>query len=116
MSSLRNLQSLHVRLTAKLIDWAYAQGYELTWGQTLRTQADANANAASGAGIKNSLHLIKLAVDLSLFKDGTLLTGVEPYRPLGEFWKSLDPLCTWGGDFKPSPDSDHFSITYEGVK
>ncbi len=114
--NLRDLQSLHVKLTAQLIDWAYAHGYELTWGETLRTKEQAEANAASGAGIKNSLHLVKLAVDLSLFKNGVFLTNKSDYQPLGDYWKTLHPLCRWGGDFTPKPDSDHFSITYNGVK
>lgn len=113
--TLRETQSLHVKYTAQLIDWAYSQGYELTWGQTLRTQAEADANAASGAGIVHSLHLIKLAVDLALFKDGVNLTAKEDFQPLGDYWKSLDQQCCWGGDFH-SPDSDHFSITWQGVK
>jgi hypothetical protein len=115
MSTLRELQSRHVVYTAKLIDWATQNGYELTWGETLRTPEQAMVNAANGSGIAHSLHLIKLAVDLSLFKDGALLASVEDYRPLGEYWKSLDPLCCWGGDWA-SPDSDHFSLTWQGVK
>ena len=113
--NLRQLQSLHVKLTAQLISWAYSQGYELTWGETLRTQTEANLNAQQGDGIKNSLHLSKLAVDLSLFKNGVFLTHKEDYAPLGAYWKSLNPLCCWGGDFSRT-DSDHFSITYNGVK
>lgn len=115
MSELRELQSIHVKLTAQLIDWAYANGYELTWGQTLRMPVEAQANEASGAGISNSLHLIKLAVDLSLFRDGNLLSGVSDYKPLGDFWKTLHPLARWGGDFS-KPDADHFSLEYQGVK
>lgn len=115
MSSLRQLQSLHVRLTAKLIDWATQAGYELTWGETLRTPAQAMINAANGSGITHSLHLVKLAVDLSLFKDGKFLETVEDYRPLGEHWKTLDPLCRWGGDFQ-RVDADHFSITFQGIQ
>jgi D-alanyl-D-alanine carboxypeptidase len=116
MSSLRELQSRHVLYTGKLIDWATQNGYELTWGETLRTPAQAMINAANGSGITHSLHLIKLAVDLSLFKDGVLLESVDDYRPLGEYWKSLDPLCCWGGDFATRPDADHFSITWQGVR
>jgi hypothetical protein len=115
MSDLRELQSLHVKLIGMLIDWAYYHGYELTWGQTLRMPVEAEANAESGAGIVNSLHLIKLAADLSLFKNGVLLTEILDYEPLGTYWKSLNPLCCWGGDFA-SPDADHFSITWQGVK
>lgn len=112
--TLREQQSLHVRLTGLLIAWLYENGYEATWGQALRTQLEANANAASGAGIANSLHLIKLAVDLSLFKGGVFLTAVTEYAPAGAYWKTLSPLARWGGDFS-SPDADHFSLTWEGI-
>lgn len=116
--TLHQRQVLHVQLTAKLIDWATAQGHTLTWGETLRTQAQATANAASSAGIAHSLHLIKLAVDFSAFDaDGHYLADdtAGVYSALGAYWKTLDPLCCWGGDFH-TVDLDHFSITYQGVK
>lgn len=116
MSLLRELQSKHVLYTAKLIEFASSQGYDLTWGEALRSPAQAMANAADGSGIANSLHLVKLAVDFALFKGGVDLTGVEDFRPLGEYWKSLDPLCCWGGDFVTRPDADHFSLTWNGIK
>lgn len=114
--TLREQQSLFMRLLPRLIDFAYDNGYELTGGQLLRTQSEANANAASGAGIKNSLHRLGLAIDLNLFKDGKFLTTSDNHRPLGEYWKSLHPLCRWGGDFKPKPDGNHYSLEWEGVK
>ena len=116
MKTLRQLQSDHVRYVGKLIEFAYSNGYELTWSETYRTPEQAMINAANGSGIVHSLHLIRLAVDLNLFKDGTLLSSVEDYRPLGGFWKSLDPLCCWGGDFTTRPDADHFSLTFQGIK
>lgn len=114
--TLRELQSLHVSCTAKLLVWGESQGYQFTWGETLRTPEQAMHNAATGAGIAHSLHLVKLAVDLALFKDGVLLQTVEDYRPLGEYWKALHLLCCWGGDFTTRPDADHFSVTWQGVK
>lgn len=114
--TLREAQSLHVKLFAQLVAYAYAQGYEMTWGQALRTQAEANANAASGAGISHSLHLIGLAVDVNLFKDGKFMPNTADHAPLGAFWKSLNPLCCWGGDFTTRPDGNHYSITWNGVK
>lgn len=118
MSLLLTLQQRHVRLTGQLIDYIYLKegaSYSATWGQTLRDPATAMMNAVEGSGIAHSLHLIKLAVDLSIFKDGYLLKTVEDYRPFGEFWESLEPLCCWGGRFA-KPDADHFSITFGGVK
>ncbi len=103
-------------LVAALIQWCYANGYELTFGEAVRTQAQAAANAVSGAGISNSLHLIRLAIDLNLFQDGVYLTDTAAYKPLGEYWKSLDADCCWGGDFNTRPDCNHFSFTWGGVK
>jgi len=65
-------------LVAKLIDWAYAQGYQLTAGELYRPSEQAALNAAKGSGIAHSLHTQRLAVDLQLFKDGTYLT--DPRR------------------------------------
>lgn len=109
-------QRLFVRLVGQLIAWCYANGYELTFGEAMRTQAQANANAASGAGISNSNHLIRLAIDLNLFKDGVYQSDTPAYKPLGDYWKSLHDLCRWGGDFGSRPDGNHFSLEHNGVR
>ena len=102
-------------LIAKLIDWAYANGYELTAGELYRTPEQAAMNAASGAGISNSLHTIRLAIDVNLFHDGVYLKDSADYKPLGDYWKTLDPDCRWGGNFKRA-DGNHFSLTFNGVQ
>jgi hypothetical protein len=99
----------------KLIAWAYDNGYELTFGEALRTPEQAAHNATTGAGIANSLHLIRLAIDLNVFKDGVYQTDVDAYRPLAEYWKSLNPLNAAGADFS-KPDADHFSMSYGGIR
>lgn len=114
--TLRQKQSRFARSLPLLIQYAIATGYELTLGEALRTQAQANDNAASGAGISNSLHLDRLAIDLNLFKDGQYLADSESHRPLGTFWKSLGADHVWGGDFKPKPDGNHYSIAHAGRK
>ena len=112
--TLHAAQALHTKLIGKLIEFAYYQGFELTWGEAYRTQEQAQWDATNHIGIVNSVHCQRLAVDFMLFKDGVYLTDGSSYEPLGEFWKSLDPLCRWGGDFK-TVDADHFSITWGGV-
>lgn len=102
-------------LVAKLIDFAYAQGFELTAGELYRTPEQAALNAKTGAGIAHSLHTQRLAVDLQLFKDGVYLTDSAAYEPLGIFWEGLDPDACWGGRFS-KPDGNHFSLTWQGVK
>jgi hypothetical protein len=104
-----------------LIGWACGNGYEVQIEEAKRSPAQAALNASSGAGIRNSLHIIGLATDFSAFKNGVFLQSAEDYRPLGAYWKSLHPENVWGGDFKdaqgqPKPDADHFSRSHEGVK
>lgn len=110
-------QRLFMKLLGEFLVWIYQQpSYAVSGGELLRSQAQALANAASGAGISNSLHLLKLAIDLQLFIDGVYQTASEAYKPLGDKWKSMHPLARWGGDFKSRPDGNHFSIEHEGVR
>jgi hypothetical protein len=111
--TLRQKQSLFAKHVARLILRAYALGYEVTLGEALRTQAQAAANAASGAGIANSLHCEKLAIDLNLFRDGKYLSATESHRELGEWWEQQHELARWGGRFR-RPDGNHYSFAHAG--
>jgi hypothetical protein len=113
METLGEKQRRFTKLVAQLITWAYANGYELTLGDAFRSAEQAKANAASGAGIANSLHCERLAIDLNLFKFGQYLSDSAAYKPLGDYWKTLGDDCAWGGDFK-RPDGNHFSIRHGG--
>lgn len=108
-------QRLFAPLVAKLIIWAYANGYEITFGEAYRTAEQAALNAQKGSGILWSLHTQRLAIDLNLFKDGMYLAKSADYKPLGDYWKTLHPLAAWGGDFS-KPDGNHFSLAFGGVK
>lgn len=100
-------------LIAKLILYANASGYQITFGEAYRTREQAALNAKSGIGIANSLHCDRLAIDLNLFRDGKYLTRTEDYQPLGEWWIAQSQDCKWGGLFK-KPDGNHFSVAYMG--
>lgn len=113
MITLRQKQSLFVRLVGLLIEEAYARGYELTFGETYRTPEQAILNAKAGKGIKNSVHTERLAVDLNLFKDGRFLSSTEDHKTLGEWWEKLHPDCRWGGRFN---DGNHYSLTPDGKR
>lgn len=113
--TLSEKQRLFTKLVGQLIEWTYIQKYELTFGETLRTPEQAIANAASGKGISRSNHLIRLAIDLNLFINGIYKTDTANYKSLGDYWKSLNPLCAWGGDFS-KPDGNHFSLEHEGIR
>lgn len=113
MSSLLEKQLLFTQNVAKLIEWAYANGYGLTFGEAWRTPEQAALNAKRRTGIAGSLHQTRLAVDFNLFKDGVFLTATAAHKPLGDYWKSLDPMNRWGGDFT-RPDGNHYSMEHEG--
>jgi hypothetical protein len=113
--TLRQKQSRFARSVPLLLQYMTLRGYEYTYGETKRTQAQATANAASGAGISNSLHLDALAIDINLFKDGAYLEDSAAHLPFGTFWKSLGPDHFWGGDFT-KPDGNHYSIGHAGRK
>lgn len=108
-------QHLFLVCVAKLITWADTQGYQLTGGELYRTPEQAALNAKKGTGIVNSNHTSRLAIDLNLFINGQLQTDPNAYRPLGTYWKSLDPLACHGLDFA-SKDAVHFSLEHEGIR
>ena len=63
--------------------------------------------------MKNSLHHLGLANDLDLYFNGVYLTRTEDHKFSGDKWKSMHPLCRWGGDFK-HPDGNHYSLEWQG--
>ncbi len=104
-------QRRFTRLVGLLIEYAYAHGFELSFGEAWRTPEQAALNAKTGKGISNSLHIDRLAVDFNLFRNGKWLSASEDHKPLGEYWESLAPDCVWGGRFG---DGNHYSIRHNG--
>lgn len=99
-------------MIAKLIQWAYEQGYELTVGDAYRDpRLHGQVGEKKGYGASGSLHKERLAMDLNLFKDGKFLTATEDHKPLGEKWESMGG--SWGGRFE---DGNHYSLEYQGRK
>jgi len=100
------------RLVGLLIEYAYQNGYELTFGDAYRdpkVHGQFGEKKSYSAG--KSVHKLRLAVDFNLFKDGKYLTATEDYTKLGEYWESLGGC--WGGRFQ---DGNHFSLEHEGCK
>lgn len=117
--TLRKKQSLFAYLLALLIIEANRQGYELTLGEAYRSPQEARRlydlyKAGKGPRASlNSIHCIKLAQDLNLFKNDVYLKTTRAHLPLGEFWEALNPLCRWGGRFG---DGNHYSLEHQGYK
>ena len=110
--SLGQKQRRFVRLIGLLIEYAYQQGYELTFGDAYRDpRMHGEVGQKKSYSSANSVHKSRLAVDFNLFKNGEYLTSTEAHRPLGEYWESLGG--TWGGRFN---DGNHYSLEHQGRK
>ena len=105
-------QRKFTRMIAQLIEYAYANGYELTFGDAYRDpRLHGEVGVKKSYSSANSLHKSRLAVDFNLFKNGQYLTTTEAHRPLGEYWESIGG--TWGGRFN---DGNHYSLEHQGRK
>lgn len=119
---LRSLQSIFALNIAKLIIWAYQNGYELTFGDAYRDPYLAKINSGkyglidkitgviewlARRGSENSLHMRRLAVDINLFKDGKYLSSSDDHRPLAKYWESLHPQNRSGIRFN---DGNHYEM------
>ena len=94
------------KFLAQLVIWAYDNGYEISMGEGQRTKEQQAIYVKTGKSTTmNSFHILCLAQDISLWKDDVYLTETPDYKPLGDYWKSLDPECVWGGDW------GHFQFT-----
>ena len=109
--TLREKQSIFARLVMKLLLEAHILGYEVTLGHAYRSVKEAKL-----LGFEWSLHTLKLAIDLNLFRNGKYLRSSSDHEPLGIWWgnQSTDEFtCIWGGRFKKS-DGNHYSIKHGG--
>jgi hypothetical protein len=117
MGSLRPRQEVFTRNIAKLIEHIFSIGMTCTFGDAFRSEEQAKLNAEKGVGIKNSLHCIRLAVDLNLFDSaGKYLKECTPdYTSVGQYWESLHADNRWGGFFNTkyhgrAADPNHYEM------
>lgn len=114
--TLREKQSIFANLVAELVFQAQKMGYAVTFGESYRSPEEALRLSKLNKGIVNSLHTVRLAIDLNLFRNGSFLSKTEDHKELGEWWEEQsfgDIKCCWGGRFK---DSNHYSIEHNGRK
>ena len=105
-------QRQFTRMVGLLIEWAYRNGYELTFGDAYRDpRLHGAVGEKKGYGAPSSNHKVRLAVDFNLFRDGKFMTATEDHKPLGEYWESLGG--SWGGRFN---DGNHYSLEHGGRK
>ena len=108
--TLHDKQSIFLLNFAKLIIWINEQGWQVTAGELLRTQAQQDIYVNEGLSkTKDSRHMVKLAGDLNLFIGGVYQQTKAPYEPLAKYWKSLHPDNVAGYDF--GWDANHFEMS-----
>ena len=90
-------------MLTQLLVYIHEQGYQVRIGHVYRCMI-------CKTGRNNSLHKLKLAADLNLFKDGEYLTSTEDHRQFGQYWESLGG--SWGGRFN---DGNHYSLAHNGL-
>lgn len=115
---LHTRQVLFARLLARLILYAESKGYEFIPIEVGILEARKGRQGdpfTDGVHMPSSLHYKRLAADTVLWDGGDQITRSDApqYKDLGAYWKGLDKLCRWGGDFS-SPDGNHFSVAYGG--
>lgn len=104
---IKQKQFLFARLLPQLINYMLARGYHPIMGYSYRC-------GSCPVGKEKSLHKLCLAQDIELFgPNEEYLTETEDHRIFGEFWESLHPLCSWGGDFD---DGGHYSIRHRRMR
>ena len=85
-----------------------AMGYEFTEGDSFR---DSRVHGVWGKKTSyshpESLHKVRLAVDINLFKNKVYLTETSDHKDFGDYWCALHPNNVWGGDFEKK-DGNHY--------
>lgn len=103
-------QELFAELMTQQLLWLLLNGYRVRFGDFFRDpRSHGKMNEEAPYGRRSSVHKLKLAGDLNLFKDGKWLQTTEGHRESGEHWESLHSLCRWGGRFK---DGNHYSLKH----
>jgi peptidoglycan L-alanyl-D-glutamate endopeptidase CwlK len=93
----------------KLINMATSAGFTLTGGELWRTPEQQAIYVKTGRSkTMASNHLRRCAIDLNFFKDGKLTYDRATLQPIGDFWESLDPKNSWGGNWRSFKDIPHF--------
>lgn len=101
-------QELFMRLLPRLIDHAHELGFEVRGGDLFRDErVHGKFGEKGGYGARHSMHKLRLAIDLNLFRDGVYLQDTEDHAELGEWWEEQHELCRWGGRFR---DGNHYSL------
>lgn len=113
--NLGNKQELFSRAQPLLYLYAQYHGYEIRSGDLFRDPREHGeiGEAVGSYGHKNSVHKLKLAIDVNLTKNGVYLEGMaaaDAHNFLHNFWDML------GGAKRIPHDLNHYSFEHEGMR
>jgi len=108
MPGMREKQSLHLRKISVLMLVAFELGYELTQGDAYR-----DPRATFPYSHPNSVHKLRLANDLIVFKDGQLIEGEAAEKAHNELHDIWDKM---GGAKRITNDLNHYSTEHNGMR
>lgn len=111
--TLNEKQVEFTRTLARFLVWCFDNDHLVIGAEWYRTKEQAEIYAAKGKGILNSVHRLKLAVDLFRVVGGAVSWDTKHYEDLGAKWKTMHPDARWGGDFA-GRDCVHFSFEHQG--
>jgi hypothetical protein len=94
-------QELFSQLIAEHITWLNQEGYKVRGGDWYAKMRNPLEHK------KDSLHYLKCALDINLFKDGNFLLRTEDHKASGEKWESRHLMCRWGGRYS---DGNHYEL------
>ena len=102
-------QSAFLLDACKLITKATELGFTVTGGELYRTTEQQEIYMKTGkTKTMASNHLKRCAIDLNFFKDGKLVYDIPTLKPVGDYWESLNPRNSWGGNWSSFKDVPHF--------
>lgn len=108
--SLVNKQAQFATAIGRLLVWCAENNHTVTFGDAYR---DPRLHGAMGEkkayGKADSVHKLRLAVDLNLIINGKLAQPVD-YAPLHDYWDTL------GGAKRIASDMNHFSFEHNGLR
>lgn len=114
--TLRQARCLFSKLKAEFEVWIGTnEGWEFNESEGFVADTDAADGDYDGPHKNGGAHYTGTGCDLNLFVNGVYIAfGSHPaYLKFGAKWKSMHPLCRWGGDFD-KPDANHISIEFGG--
>ena len=111
--SLSKVQAQFTKDICDLIEYADHKGYNVTFGEVQRPIEMQEIYIKTGRSTTmRSKHLQRLAADLNFFRrednNHVYVVAKEELQQFGDYWESLHPQNSWGGNWRSFKDTPHF--------